>query len=83
MRHVVVLATGDDVELHWQQEAFQPTVSEVLTQPVGPAGPEAVHHAIVRLSPWMAHSRRCARVTAAAPCDCGLQAELRQHRWSI
>jgi len=43
----------------------------------------AMHDAIVRLSPWLSHLRRCARVTEAAPCDCGLQAALARHRWSI
>jgi len=44
---------------------------------------EAGHDAIVRLGAWLSHSRNCARVTMAEPCDCGLQAELATHRWSI
>lgn len=44
---------------------------------------EAIHQAVVRLSPWLSHHAVCARVTRAAACDCGLQAELHPHRWSI
>lgn len=40
----------------------------------------AVHQAIVRLSPWLQHARTCARITAAAPCTCGLQAALLRQR---
>jgi hypothetical protein len=38
--------------------------------------PEAVHHAIVRLSRWTNHLPTCARVESAGDCDCGLQATL-------
>lgn len=30
MRHVVVLAPGDDVELHWQRTDSQPTIHQVM-----------------------------------------------------
>jgi hypothetical protein len=33
MKHVVVLAPGDDVELHWQQPGLVSTISEALTRP--------------------------------------------------
>ncbi len=33
MIHVLVLAPGDGVELHWQQPDYQPTRSELLTHP--------------------------------------------------
>lgn len=42
----------------------------------------AIHEAIVRLSPWTGHHAQCARVTQAAECDCGLNAELKKHQWS-
>jgi len=31
---------------------------------------------VVQLSPWLHHHPTCARNTAAAACDCGLQATL-------
>jgi hypothetical protein len=39
MKRIVVLAPGDDVELHWQQPDFASTISEAL---VGPRGHESV-----------------------------------------
>lgn len=39
---------------------------------------EAVHAAIVRLSPWSHHHPTCARNTDAADCNCGLQATLQE-----
>ena len=45
--------------------------------------PGALHDAIVSLSPWMQHHRRCARVTQITDCDCGLQAVLAPYQWRI
>jgi hypothetical protein len=39
---------------------------------------EAVHQAIVKLSPWSHHHPTCARNTHAEVCDCGLQATLQE-----
>lgn len=33
MRHVLVLAPGDEVELHWQQMGLRATVTEILKGP--------------------------------------------------
>lgn len=44
MKHVLVLAPGDTVELHWQRPAMQPTICERLD------GPRHWHRCPARLS---------------------------------
>jgi hypothetical protein len=73
---VVVVPPGDEVQVHWQQSGYRPTITETLTRPTT----ETLARLVLSLSQWMQHTPNCGRiVNGSGDCTCGLMDALQRY----